>query len=143
VRRWQLPAQACAFLITSRAVPRSDSSGATNSSVLRKRRCEVRRLARGSGRSANAAPGTGATAQRGHRGLERGDESTAIAALRSIISCSLAAEATLKYANNNRESCDISVPLLNQMVPPQGSTGSRQCLCRTPLRPYPADIIQR
>src|SRR6266404_3580484 len=46
-------------------------------------------LARGSGRSANAMPGTGATAQRGHRGLERGDESTAITALRSIISCLL------------------------------------------------------
>ena len=28
---------------------------------------------------------------------------------------SLAAEATLKYANNNRQSCDISVPLLNQV----------------------------
>jgi len=28
---------------------------------------------------------------------------------------SLAAEATLKYASNNRESCDISVPLLNQV----------------------------
>jgi hypothetical protein len=46
-------------------------------------------LARGSGRSANAVPGIFATAQRGHRGLERGDESTAIAALRSIISCLL------------------------------------------------------
>src|ERR1700752_780574 len=27
----------------------------------------------------------------------------------------LAAEATLKYADNNRESCDISVQLLNQV----------------------------
>src|SRR5712672_4839607 len=44
-------------------------------------------LARGAGRSANAVPGTGAAAQRGDRGLERGDESTAIGALRSIISC--------------------------------------------------------
>ncbi len=50
----------------------------------------------------------------------------------ALYHASLAAEATLKYANNNRESCDISVPLLNQVVPPQGSTGSRQCLCRTP-----------
>lgn len=45
------------------------------------------RLTRGSGRSANAVRGRGATAQRGHRGLERGDESAAIGALRSIISC--------------------------------------------------------
>src|SRR6266403_862624 len=50
----------------------------------------------------------------------------------ALYHASLAAEATLKYANNNRESCDMSVPLLNQVVPPQGSTGSRQCLCRTP-----------
>src|SRR5436309_3429083 len=45
--------------------------------------------ARGSGRSANAVPRTGATAQRGHRGLATGDESTAIGALRGIISCLL------------------------------------------------------
>src|SRR5205085_9902228 len=45
--------------------------------------------ARGSGRGTNAMPGTGATAQRGHRGLETGDESTAIGALRSVISCLL------------------------------------------------------
>src|SRR5712672_3001759 len=50
----------------------------------------------------------------------------------ALYHASLAAEATLNYANDNRESCDISVPLLNQVVPPQGSTGSRQCLCRTP-----------
>ena len=43
--------------------------------------------ARGSGRSADAVPRIPATAQRGHRGLETGDESTAIGALRSIISC--------------------------------------------------------
>ncbi len=41
------------------------------------------------GRSANAVPGTGATAQRGHGDLERRDERTAIGALRSIISCLL------------------------------------------------------
>src|SRR5262249_19146496 len=45
--------------------------------------------ARGSGRSANAVPRIPATAQRGHRGLETGDDSTAIGALRSIISCLL------------------------------------------------------
>src|SRR5258708_23229604 len=33
----------------------------------------------------------------------------------ALYHASLAAEATLKYANNNRESCNISVPLLNQV----------------------------
>src|SRR6476620_7440633 len=42
--------------------------------------------ARGSGRSADAVPRIPATAQRGHRRLETGDESTAIGALRSIVS---------------------------------------------------------
>ena len=45
--------------------------------------------AQGSGRSADAVPRIPATAQRGHRGLETGDESTVIGALRSIISCLL------------------------------------------------------
>jgi hypothetical protein len=44
-------------------------------------------LARDSGRSANAVPGTAATAQRGLKGLDRGDERTAIGAVRSIVSC--------------------------------------------------------
>src|SRR5215471_12861536 len=43
----------------------------------------------GAGRSANAVPRISATAQRGHRGLETGDEGTAIGALRSVISCLL------------------------------------------------------
>jgi hypothetical protein len=33
----------------------------------------------------------------------------------ALYHASLAAEATLKYADNNRESCDISVALLNQV----------------------------
>ena len=33
----------------------------------------------------------------------------------ALYHASLAAEATLKYADNNRESCDISVQLLNQV----------------------------
>src|SRR5258708_12988221 len=33
----------------------------------------------------------------------------------ALYHASLAAEATLNYANDNRESCDISVPLLNQV----------------------------
>jgi hypothetical protein len=58
---------------------------------------------------------------------------------------SVAAEATLKYANNNREACDISVPLLNQV---QGyhrdALQARDDVCAgRPLRPYPPDIIQR
>ena len=58
---------------------------------------------------------------------------------------SLAAEATLKYADNNRESCDISVQLLNQV---QGqhreAIQARDNACaERPLRPYPADIVPR
>ena len=58
---------------------------------------------------------------------------------------SLAAEATVKYADNNRESCNISVPLLNQV---EGyyrqAVQARDNVCAgRPLRPYPPDIIQR
>ena len=58
---------------------------------------------------------------------------------------SLAAEATFKYANNNRESCDISVPLLNQVERyHREAAQARDNACAgRPLRPYPADIIQR
>jgi hypothetical protein len=58
---------------------------------------------------------------------------------------SLAAEATLKYADNNRESCDISVQLLNQVEREHRETvQARDNVCAgRPLRPYPADIIQR
>jgi len=51
----------------------------------------------------------------------------------ALYHASLAAEATLNYANNNRESCAISVPLLNQVEGyyRKGGTGSRQCLCWT------------
>src|SRR5258705_9226276 len=56
-----------------------------------------------------------------------------------------AAEATLNYANNNRESCDISVPLLNQVEGyRREAVQARDNACAgRPLRPYPADIIQR
>ena len=57
----------------------------------------------------------------------------------------LAAQVTLDYANNNRESCNVCVPLLNQVegyhreaVQARGNA----CAGR-PLRAYPADIIQR
>jgi hypothetical protein len=58
---------------------------------------------------------------------------------------SSATEATLNYANNNRESCNISVSLLHQV---EGyhhkAEQARDNACAgRPLRPYPADIIQR
>jgi hypothetical protein len=58
---------------------------------------------------------------------------------------SLAAEATLKYADNNRESCDISVQLLNQVEGyNRQAIQARDNVCAgRPLRPYPADIVPR
>jgi hypothetical protein len=58
---------------------------------------------------------------------------------------SLAAEATLDYANNNREACPISVPSLNQAEGyHREAVQARDNVCAgRPLRPYPADIIQR
>jgi hypothetical protein len=63
----------------------------------------------------------------------------------ALYHASLAAEATLKYANNNRESCDISVPLLHQVEGyRREAVQARDNACAgRPLRPYPADIIQR
>jgi hypothetical protein len=63
----------------------------------------------------------------------------------ALYHASLAAEATLKYADNNRESCDISVQLLNQV---EGyhheAVQARDNACAgRPLRPYPADIVPR
>jgi hypothetical protein len=62
----------------------------------------------------------------------------------ALYHASLAAEATLKYANNNRESCDISVPLLNQVERyHREAVQARDNACAgRPVRPYPADIIQ-
>ena len=56
-----------------------------------------------------------------------------------------AAEATLNYADNNRESCDISVQLLNQVEGyHREAAQARDNACAgRPLRPYPADIIPR
>ena len=56
-----------------------------------------------------------------------------------------AAEAMLKFANNNRDSCDISVALLNQVEGyRREAVQARDNACAgRPLRPYPADIIQR
>jgi hypothetical protein len=58
---------------------------------------------------------------------------------------SLAAEATLKYVDNNRESCDISDRLLNQVEGyHREALQARDNVCAgRPVRPFPADIIQR
>jgi hypothetical protein len=63
----------------------------------------------------------------------------------ALYHASLAAEATLKYADNNRESCDISVPLLNQVdgYHRQAVQARDNACAGRPLRPFPADIIQR
>src|SRR5258708_27161130 len=63
----------------------------------------------------------------------------------ALYHASLAAEGTLDYANNNRESCDISVPLLNQVEGyRREAVQARDNACAgRPLRPYPPDIIQR
>jgi hypothetical protein len=58
---------------------------------------------------------------------------------------SLAAEATLTYADANRESCAISVDLLNQVEGyHREALQARDNACAgRPVRPYPADIIHR
>ena len=63
----------------------------------------------------------------------------------ALYHASLAAEATLKYADNNRESCNISVQLLNQVEGyHREAVQARDNACAgRPLRPYPAEIIQR
>jgi hypothetical protein len=63
----------------------------------------------------------------------------------ALYHASSAAEATLKYADNNRESCDISVQLLNQVEGYYGeAVQARGNACAgRPLRPYPADVVPR
>jgi hypothetical protein len=63
----------------------------------------------------------------------------------ALYHASLAAEATLNYADNNRESCDISGQLLNQVEGYQReAVQARDNACAgRPLRPYPADIVPR
>ena len=57
----------------------------------------------------------------------------------------LAAEATLNYADNNRESCDISVQVLKQVEGyHREAVQARDNACAgRPLRPFPADIVPR
>jgi hypothetical protein len=63
----------------------------------------------------------------------------------ALYQASLAAEATLKYAENNRESCEISAPALNQVERYYNdAVQARENVCAgRPLRPYPPDVIQR
>jgi len=63
----------------------------------------------------------------------------------ALYHASLVAEATLDYANNNRESCNISAPLLTQVEGyHRDALHARDNACAgRPLRAYPADIIQR
>jgi hypothetical protein len=63
----------------------------------------------------------------------------------ALYHASLAAEATLKYADNNRESCHISGILLNWVERwHREAVQARDNACAgRPLRPYVPDIIQR
>ncbi len=56
-----------------------------------------------------------------------------------------AAEATLSYANNNRDSCAISVRLLSDVEGyHRQAVRARDNACAgRPLRPYPPDVIRR
>lgn len=62
----------------------------------------------------------------------------------ALSEASRAAEATLKYADNNRQSCNISDRLLDQMAGyHHDAVQARDNVCAgRPLRPYPPDIIQ-
>jgi hypothetical protein len=63
----------------------------------------------------------------------------------ALYHASSAAETTLKFANDNRNSCDVSVRMLNQVEGyHREAVQARDNACAgRPLRPYPADIIQR
>lgn len=63
----------------------------------------------------------------------------------ALYHAALATKATLDYANNNHESCNVSVPLLNQVEGyHREAVQARHNACAgRPLRPYRADIIQR
>jgi hypothetical protein len=58
---------------------------------------------------------------------------------------SRAAQETLNYAENNYESCGISVPLLNQVEEyRREAVQARGNVCDGhPLRPFPPDIVPR
>jgi hypothetical protein len=58
---------------------------------------------------------------------------------------SLATEATVQFANKNRESCGIPAPMLNQVeMHHREAVQARDNACAgRPLRPFPPEIIQR
>ena len=53
--------------------------------------------------------------------------------------------AAVRYANDNRESCHVSIPSLNEFEQyHRKAVKDRDNVCvGRPLRPYPADVIQR
>jgi hypothetical protein len=63
----------------------------------------------------------------------------------ALYQAALAAEATSKYADDNRQACNVSVSLLNQVERSDREAGqARDNVCAgRPLRPYPPDIIKR
>ena len=63
----------------------------------------------------------------------------------ALAQASVATEATLNYADNNRHSCNISDRLLNEVDGYHGqAVQARNNVCAgRPLRSYPPDIIQR
>jgi hypothetical protein len=63
----------------------------------------------------------------------------------ALYHASLAAETTVKFADDNRESCDISVQSLNEVEGyHRQAVRARDNACAgRPLRPYPPDIIRR
>jgi len=58
---------------------------------------------------------------------------------------SVAWGAVAQYASDNRESCHVSIPALNEFEQyHREAVKARDNVCAgRPLRPYPADIIQR
>jgi hypothetical protein len=62
-----------------------------------------------------------------------------------LYQASLAAEATLNYANSNHASCPVSDRLRNQLAGyHREAVQTRYNACAgRPLRPFPPDIIQR
>jgi hypothetical protein len=63
----------------------------------------------------------------------------------TYIRLSVAWGAVAQYANDNRESCHISMPSLNEFEQyHREAVKDRDNVCAgRPLRPYPADVIQR
>jgi hypothetical protein len=63
----------------------------------------------------------------------------------ALYQAALAAEATRKYADDNRQACNVSVSLLNQVErSDREAVQARDNVCAgRPLRPYPPDIIKR